>query len=451
MARGRSVYVCRQCGYEATGWLGRCPACGNWNCLEPVSVQKEEGDRKTVSPCPLTCIGGNEKGRFSTGLQEVDRVLGGGLVPGSLVLIGGDPGIGKSTLLLQVAGYLARTHGPVLYLSGEESAAQLRLRAERLRCLHENILICPHASLSQLEAYLAGGNKPVVIMVDSIQTATVDSSPAAPGSVAQVRECTLYLLQLAKKTEIPVLVVGHVTKEGLIAGPRVMEHMVDVVLYFEGERHHSLRLLRGVKNRFGSTSELGLFEMGEEGLVELSNPSRLFLAERPVGEPGSVVIPALEGTRPLLVELQALVVGAGAGPPRRMASGVDFNRLIMVLAVLEKRLGYRIGNQDAYINVVGGVKLLEPAADLGMAVALVSSFLERPVASDMVLLGEVGLAGEVRRVTEMERRLAEASRLGFTRAVVPAGGWKNRSLPAGEIEIIPVSTLREAIDFALGG
>jgi DNA repair protein RadA/Sms len=397
-------------------------------------------------PKPIKDIRTDRTDRVRTGIGELDRVLGGGVVAGSLVLIGGDPGIGKSTLLLETAQALATVTPPVLYVSAEESAPQVRLRAERLGVSADGLLFWAETDLGAVQAQL-DDVKPRALIIDSIQTVFLPELESAPGSVAQVRECGGRLLTIAKGRGIATFIVGHVTKDGALAGPRVLEHLVDTVLYFEGESHHAYRILRAVKNRFGSTNEIGVFQMAERGLVEVKNPSGLFLAERPKDAPGSVIVSSLEGSRPLLLELQALVARASLGTPRRTVLGADYNRVCLLLAVLEKRAGMPIGGQDVFVNVAGGGRVSEPAADLGIVVATASSYMDRPVAADVVLVGEVGLTGEIRAVTNLEGRLREAAQLGFRRAVVPA-----RNLSNGEragLEVVEVSTLAQALEALL--
>ncbi|GIX45836.1 MAG: DNA repair protein RadA [Candidatus Tectimicrobiota bacterium] len=420
MPRPKSVFTCQSCGYQAGKWLGRCPDCGAWHSLvEEVPAAPRRAAAPATAPLPLPEISGDGEARLSTGMAELDRVLGGGLVKGSVVLIGGDPGIGKSTLLLQAAAGLSRS-GPVLYVSGEESASQLRLRAERLGIREPRVYVFTETAVETI-CEQARRLQPQALIVDSIQTVYSSALPATPGSIGQVRESAAQLLALAKATQLPVFLIGHVTKEGAIAGPRVLEHMVDTVLYFEGERHHACRLLRAVKNRFGPTNELGIFEMRQTGLAEVPNPSAHLLAERPQGTSGSVVVASVEGTRPLLVELQALASPSGFGTPRRVASGVDYQRVVLLLAVLEKRLGLPLQQYDVYVNVVGGLQVDEPAVDLGVIAAVVSSLREVAVDPGLVVFGEVGLTGEVRAVTQVEARLREAAKLGFCRCLLPAG------------------------------
>jgi DNA repair protein RadA/Sms len=400
-------------------------------------------------PSKITEINTVEEVRQHSGTSEFDRVLGGGIVAGSLVLVGGDPGIGKSTLLLQTAHAIARQGIRVLYVSGEESAKQIKLRADRLGTLSDHLYILPETDLERIEAHIKLVN-PQFLIVDSIQTVYRPGLQSAPGSVGQVRECTAFLLRIAKTMNIATFIVGHVTKEGAIAGPRMLEHMVDAVLYFEGERHHTYRILRAVKNRFGSTNEIGIFEMREGGLEEVTNPSELFLSERPYGVAGSGVVASMEGTRPVLIEIQALVTPSSYGTPRRMATGLDPNRVSLIMAVLEKRMGLYLQSQDAYVNVAGGVRVDEPAVDLGIALALASSFREQPMRPTDVYIGEVGLTGEVRGVSRIEQRVREAMKLGFTRVIVPTKnlrGWQ----PPSNIQVIGVETVQEAFQVALGG
>jgi DNA repair protein RadA/Sms len=445
----KTKYVCSECGYESGGYLGRCPACNAWNCMvEEVVASPGKSSRKVVpgtsKPLMLNEISTESGMRYTTGYGELNRVLGGGVVPGSLVLVGGDPGIGKSTLILQMCEGLGTTHR-VLYVSGEESATQIKLRADRLGVCRDGILMLAETSFEQVEAAIQQ-TAPSVVIVDSIQTIYSDTITSAPGSVSQVREVTGQLLRIAKQQEITIFVVGHVTKEGAIAGPRVLEHMVDTVLYFEGERHQDYRILRAVKNRFGSTNEIGLFEMGEKGLIEVTNPSGILLDGRSKEQPGSVVAVSLEGTRPMLLEIQALVSPSSFNNPRRMATGLDYNRLTMLIAVLEKKVGMPLHTFDAYLNVVGGIRLDEPAADLGVLAAIVSSYRNRPVDPGMVFFGEVGLTGEVRAVGQTEKRIMEAARLGFTRCMVPASDGKLDRRQQNGIEVVPVRTVEQALE-----
>lgn len=440
-----SLFICAACGYESARWLGRCPACGEWNTLTAApSPAAQEEDAHVAA---ITEVAADDAARLQTGVGELDRVLGGGVVPGSLVLLGGDPGVGKSTLFLQAAAGICDGGGSVLYVSGEESARQLRLRAERLGVLNPRLLVAAITDV-QVVAGLVARHRPAAVVVDSIQTLRHPDAPFTPGNVVQVRECAHVLLRLAKDTGTPVLLIGHINKAGALAGPKVLEHAVDAVLLFEGEREHAYRLLRAEKNRFGSTRELGVFEMGDRGLREVRNPSEWLLAERAAGVTGSVVLPCIEGTRTLLVEVQALLAGPVAGSPRRTTSGIDAARLAVLLAVLERRCGLHCGGLDAYVKVAGGVRIEEPAADLAVAVALASSFRDRPVDPRSVVLGEVGLGGEVRGVTRIPERLHEAARLGFDRAILPASGRRARVGPDG-MSLVTVASVTEASDAAL--
>lgn len=447
MSARKTGYYCNACGHFTLRWMGRCAGCGEWNTYveEEISAGRQTchgggGER----PVRVTEIPVLEDERHSTGMGELDRVLGGGMVPGSLVLLGGDPGIGKSTLLLQVAGAVSAGGQRVLYVSGEESTRQIRMRAERLGAINPELYLYAETDVAAVEEQV-GKVKPLLVVVDSIQTMHGPDLTSSPGSVSQVRECTARLMRMAKERAVSVFVVGHVTKEGMIAGPRVMEHMVDVVLYFEGERHQSLRILRGVKNRFGSTNEIGIFEMTGAGLKEVANPSSFFLMDYDFAKPaGSVVVPVMEGTRPLLVEVQALVSPSSFGVPRRMTTGVDHNRVALIMAVLEKRMGLMLGNYDAYVNIVGGVRVDEPAVDLGIAVALASSFRDLAVDEKTVVVGELGLTGEIRPVTAVEKRVREAARLGFKRCVVPRR--RSGKLDNSGLQVLQASTLAEAFD-----
>jgi DNA repair protein RadA/Sms len=431
--------------------MGRCPDCGEWNSLvEEVTSDRPPGrapsgfETPRSVPQPIASVPMEAWSRSPSGLREFDRVLGGGIVPGSLVLIGGDPGIGKSTLLTQACGRLASGAGRTLYVTGEESAQQVKLRAERLDTLAAELYLAAETDIEAIEAH-AVSLKPRFLVIDSIQTVHDPSIGSAPATVSQVRTCCARLMRLAKTTHTTVFIVGHVTKEGTIAGPRVLEHMVDTVLYFEGDRFQSYRILRAVKNRFGSTDEIGLFEMTDAGLREVAGASELFLSQRAEQGPGSAVVAIIEGTRPLLVEVQALVARSHLSSPRRTTTGIDYNRVCMILAVLEKRCGMRMSDKDVYVNVAGGLKITEPAADLGIAVALASSFRDRPVDPGFIIAGEVGLAGEVRSVHQTDRRLREGARMGFERALTPplaAGGFPG-------IEVKPARTVREAVDLAL--
>lgn len=447
----RSRYVCQQCGEVSVKWLGRCPSCEAWNTLvEELDVRESRPRRAAagVRSVPATEASGWEEERRSLGVWELDRVLGGGIVPGALVLVGGEPGVGKSTLLLQVAALYAERCGTVLYVSGEESVGQVAMRARRLGTVHPRLRLLSEARVEVIEEVIAA-EEPELVVVDSIQTMLHPDLETGPGSVAQVRECCHFLGRIGKERGIAVFFIGHVTKQGTLAGPKVLEHAVDVVLHVEGESHSALRLLRPVKNRFGSTQEVGIFEMTAAGLKPVENPSELFLQERPMGSPGSVVTASREGSRPLLVEVQALVAPtAFGGTPRRQAAGVDYNRVSIILAVLERRVGIPLQTHDVYVNVAGGVKTTEPACDLAIALAVASSFHGRPVDPSTVVFGEVGLSGEVRSVGHGEERLQEAARLGFRRAVVPAGARLER---AAAVAVAGVRSVEEAISAGLGG
>ena len=459
MAKAQTKYVCRHCGYESAKWLGKCPSCDEWGTLEEtitLAPSKALGARSSAVPA---LVGASkpqrlgdvpspaQEGRIHSGIGEFDRVLGGGIVRGALTLIGGDPGIGKSTLLTQVAGHLAMRGGKTLYVSGEESATQIKLRAERLGITGGELLLHNETDVIQVAAAIQA-ERPAFAIVDSIQTMQHPEIESAAGSVSQVRAATAHLAQVAKGEGIPIFLVGHVTKEGTLAGPRVLEHMVDTVLTFEGDKNYMYRVLRAVKNRFGSTDELGLFEMHEEGLIEVPNPSEMLLAERTQNTAGSAVLATVEGTRPMLIEVQALVAPSYLSNPRRTVSGIDTNRVNLILAVLEKRVGLGLTSQDVFVNLAGGVRVEEPASDLAVAVAVASSFQERPVDSTTIFAGEVGLGGEVRAVGHMELRLKEAARMGFKQAIVCA---RNKaSLRHGpDIKVIGVETVRQALDAAL--
>ena len=448
MAKARTIFRCQVCGRIEPKWMGRCPACQTWDSLieETTAPPPKRELAKTRPPVSLAGIDRTGDSRLATGLGELDRVLGGGIMAGSAVLIGGDPGIGKSTLMLQVLGHLAAS-APVLYVSGEESARQIRLRADRLGIAGDQLYVLNETRVESVLPLVATLD-PAVVVVDSIQTLQVDNLTSAPGSLAQMREAAARMTRLAKESELACFLVGHVTKTGALAGPRLIEHMVDTVVYFEGDGSQGFRLLRAVKNRFGSTNEIGVFQMGEAGLAEVANPSALFLAERPAGQPGSVVVPCLEGSRPILVEIQALTAPSAYPAARRAALGVDPARVAMLTAVLEKKLGLNLAGQDTYVNAVGGVKVGEPAADLGIALALASSHLDRAVGADLVFLGEVGLAGELRSVSRAELRLAEASKLGFGRAVVPQS--LARQIDRSGLKLIGVEFLGQALEAVLG-
>jgi DNA repair protein RadA/Sms len=448
MAKGKNTaFFCKECGYEASKWLGQCPACREWNTfVEEVVVKNGKGIQKPLhtdrKPALLSQINSGEEERLSTGFEELDRVLGGGIVKGSLTLIGGDPGIGKSTLLLQVCKKISDTGKKVLYISGEESLRQIKIRADRIGSFTDHMQLFCETNLEIIEEVLRS-EKPDVAVIDSIQTIYHGDVASAPGSVSQVRESTNIFMQIAKTENISIFVVGHVTKEGVVAGPRVLEHMVDTVLYFEGDRHASYRILRGVKNRFGSTNEIGVFEMRQDGLNEVKNPSEYMLSGRPENASGSVVACAVEGTRPILAEIQALVCRTNFGMPRRTAAGTDYNRVNLLMAVLEKRLGFKLGEYDAYVNVAGGMKILEPALDLGIVLALISSYRDIAVDEKTIVFGEVGLSGEVRAVSMAERRVAEAEKLGFERCIMPAVSIQG--IGKSNIKMVGIKNIHELI------
>jgi len=452
MSKVHSKYVCQACAYESPRWIGKCPNCGEWNSFveEVVSTRtprKHSALIKNVSaPVPITEVDIQPESRMSTRIPEFDRVLGGGIVAGSVVLVGGDPGIGKSTLMMQMAASLGQS--VTLYITGEESINQIKLRSERLEMKPtKNLLLLAETNLEIVGA-LIEKSEPEVIIVDSIQTMFRPDLESAPGTVSQVREATAMFMRFAKTREVPVFLVGHVTKEGVIAGPKVVEHMVDTVLQFEGERHYSYRIIRAVKNRFGSTNEIGIFEMHDGGLREVDNPSEVFLAERKSGTAGSTVVASMEGTRPLLVEVQALVAPTSYGVPQRSTTGFDAKRLQMLLAVLEKRVGLHIGQYDVFVNVAGGVRVDEPAVDLGMALSIVSSLRDKPVDPSSVAVGEVGLGGEIRMINQIDKRIAEAKKLGFKRVLLPKNNLKGLRLN-GDIEVREVHSVEEAIDLLM--
>ncbi|MBW2090630.1 MAG: DNA repair protein RadA [Deltaproteobacteria bacterium] len=449
MVRTKTYFICGNCGFRAFKWLGRCPECQAWDSMEeeirPSSKEPRAGPRSGQGPITLDKLPLEDEGRLKTGWGELDRVLGGGLVPGSVVLLAGDPGIGKSTLLLQAAAGLGAQNRCLLYISGEESLAQLRLRAERLGLDLSILHVAAETSLEVIQD-MAKDYDWDIMAIDSIQAVSSAEVGSAPGSLVQIREAATRLIELAKTLNRPVFLVGHVTKEGGIAGPKVLEHQVDTVLYFEGERTHNLRILRAFKNRFGSINEIGVFEMKDKGLVEVTNPSALFLAERSLSAPGSVVVPTIEGTRPILVELQALVSASGLAMPRRQALGIDQARLSLLAAVLEKKVGLNLFDRDIFINVAGGVKVIEPAADLGLAAAIASSYSERPVDYDAVFIGEIGLAGEVRGVSRLEIRLKEAAKLGFKRAVL-SGNDLERLGSGSDLDLVGVSSVADLLQW----
>ncbi|MBN1847176.1 MAG: DNA repair protein RadA [Deltaproteobacteria bacterium] len=441
------VYVCQNCGHQSPKWVGRCPDCDQWNSFVEEIPEDKNNSFVTATmghPQSIDSISLDPQHRQYTHIKEFDRTLGGGLVPGSLLLLGGDPGIGKSTLVLQVAGKLSENGLKTLYLSGEESPQQIRLRAERLSIHTEHIYVITGSCIEHLFERMAGLS-PDLLVVDSIQTVHTETLPSAPGSVGQLREVSARLLRWAKETGVPTFLIGHVTKDGAIAGPKVLEHLVDTVLYFEGDRDHMFRIIRAVKNRYGSTNEIGIFEMKETGLEEVGNPSRIFLEERPNLASGSVVIPCLEGTRPVLVEIQALVGPSPFGMPRRTSIGVDHNRISLLVAVLGKRMGLEMGDQDIFVNVVGGLKVDEPAADLGIISAMISSFLDKPVNKDMVLFGEIGLTGEIRGVSQPEIRIKEAKKMGFSHCLLSKSQLTNLKTFQG-MKLIGVESITGLMD-----
>ena len=449
MAKVKSVYICSECGYESPKWYGKCPSCGEWNTMNEEirdtakPVPKSASSVSCAPPIPVREISTADEVRYQTGLGELDRVLGGGIVKGSLVLLGGDPGIGKSTILLQICEHLGKEL-KILYVSGEESKRQLKLRADRLGVNSENLYILTQTDV-ELICETIRQDKPHLVMIDSIQTMSLSELSSSPGSVTQVRESTNYFMRTAKSLDIPMIIVGHVNKEGSIAGPKVLEHVVDAVLHFEGDKQMSYRILRAVKNRYGSTNEIGVFEMTDAGLNEVTNPSLMLISGRPKNVSGTCIACAMEGTRPILAEIQALATATGFGNPRRMCTGFDYNRMNLIIAVLEKRAGYYFTGIDAYVNVVGGLRLDETAVDLAVAMALVSSLKDVPIADDAIAFGEVGLAGEIRSVSHAQQRVNEAVRLGFQRIIVPAHNVKDITVPA-DARIIPVKNVRQAFE-----
>jgi DNA repair protein RadA/Sms len=448
--KAKTIYSCQTCGYQAPKWMGKCPDCSTWDSFveERMVVSARPGKAGVISsaatPVAIDSIQLDTEYRLHTNIQEFDRVLGGGLVFGTLILIGGDPGIGKSTLMLQALYGLARQGHKVLYVSGEESIRQLRLRSKRLETVAPDLLVVSEVEIESILAMIES-TKPEVLVIDSIQTMFNGELTSAPGTVSQVRESTVRLMMMAKKTGIPTFLVGHVTKDGAIAGPKLLEHMVDTVLYFEGDRNHIFRILRAVKNRFGSTNEIGVFEMKERGLEEVANPSAVFLSERPAGAAGSVVTASMEGTRPILVELQALASATNFGTPRRTILGLDANRVALLAAVMEKKLGMHLMGYDIFMNVAGGVKVIEPAVDLAIVAAVASSFLDKPISEGTMVLGEVGLTGEVRAIGQVDTRISESRKMGFTRCLVPASNLKRLRAIEG-IEIVGVRTVSEAVE-----
>ena len=445
-----NVFFCKECGYESPKWLGQCPGCREWNTFTEEPVVKKGGaavrkSRAVTEPARLKDISMSSDDRTTTGIEELDRVLGGGIIPGSLILVGGDPGIGKSTLLLQVCRNLSVRKQKVLYISGEESLKQIKLRATRIGEFGDDVALLCETNLDVIEDVIRQ-QKPEIVIIDSIQTMYKEDVSSAPGSVSQVRESTNTFMQLAKGLAISIFIVGHVTKEGVVAGPRVLEHMVDTVLYFEGDRHASYRILRGVKNRFGSTNEIGVFEMRETGLKEVKNPSEYMLSGRPEQASGSVTACSIEGTRPILIEIQALVCKTNFGLPRRTSAGTDYNRVNLLMAVLEKRLGLQLNECDAYVNIAGGIKINEPALDLGIIMAIVSSYKDKIIDSKTIVFGEVGLSGEVRAVSMAEQRIMEAVKLGFNECIMTAASLEGMKVPEG-IKILGVKNVKEAIAY----
>lgn len=447
MAKLKQVYVCQECGYESAKWMGKCPSCSEWGSLveEVVDTKKSvaKPSKSGNAPIKLSEITILEEDRTSTGMEELDRVLGGGIVKGSLILVGGDPGIGKSTLLLQICEEIGSKNKQVLYVSGEESVTQIKMRGERLQVSTPNLSLLSETNMSFIESQIKQ-TKPDLVILDSIQTMYCEGVTSAPGSVSQVREATHTLMNLAKGFGVTIMIVGHVTKEGSLAGPRVLEHMVDTVLYFEGERHAAFRVLRAVKNRFGSTNEIGVFEMKDVGLTEVANPSEIMLSGRPIDVAGSVVSCSMEGTRPMLIEVQSLASFTSFGMPRRTATGVDYNRVVLLIAVLEKRAGMDLGNYDAYVNLAGGLRINEPALDLGIILAIASSFRNTSIDPQTLVFGEVGLTGEVRAVPMAEKRVIEAAKLGFKKCIMPKANVDKMS-PIKGIKVIGVSNVGEAI------
>jgi len=453
-SKSKSVYICSECGFESAKWVGKCPDCGQWNCMneeiKETSTQKNAGasvSRSSARSISINEINTTEEARYCTGLSELDRVLGGGIVKGSLVLISGEPGIGKSTILLQICEYVGKTL-KILYVSGEESSRQIKLRAARLGVKSDNLYILIETDIQCVIEQMRA-DKPDLVMIDSIQTMNYTDLSSSPGSVTQVRECTTAVMRAAKSLEIPTIIVGHVNKDGAIAGPKVLEHIVDAVLYFEGDRQMSYRILRAVKNRYGSTNEIGVFDMGDNGLHQVDNPSLALLAGRPTNVSGTCVTCVIEGSRPILAEIQGLATTTGFGNPRRMATGFDYNRMSLLLAVLEKRAGYFFSNLDAYVNVVGGLRLDEPATDLAVAMSLVSSLKDVPVSDDAIVFGEIGLAGEIRSVTHIDARISEAERLGFKKCILPFHNLKQVNAKYNTIKLIGVKNVREAFEASI--
>lgn len=453
--KSKVVYVCSSCGYESSKWYGSCPGCSEWNTMEEdvrIPVSSKSAKSVSLTGCakavPIKDISFEDEVRYKTGMKELDRVLGGGLVKGSLVLLSGDPGIGKSTILLQICHHLGEKHR-ILYVSGEESARQIKLRADRLGVDTENLSVMCETDCEKISEFIRT-DKPEIVIVDSIQTMNITDISSSPGSISQVRECTNLLMRTTKSLDIPMFVIGHVNKDGNVAGPKVLEHIVDAVLYFEGDRNLSYRILRAVKNRYGSTNEIGVFEMMDWGLEEVENPSMMLISGRPKNTPGCCIACVMEGSRPILAEVQALVTQSGFGNPRRMSTGFDYNRMAMIMAVLEKRGGYFFANMDSYINVIGGLRLDEPATDLSVAMALVSSLKEIPVDDGLIAFGEIGLGGEIRAVSNCEQRIKEAVRLGFTKFIIPAYNLKGLKTKFDGVEILGAKYIRQAIMAAIG-
>lgn len=454
MAKSRIVYKCNECGYQTLKWAGRCPSCGQYNTIEESVVSAAptkqmlnvsmSGQIINSQAQALNSISTEQEHRYHTGLKELDLVLGGGIVKGSLVLLGGDPGIGKSTIMLQICQHLGKKLN-ILYVSGEESLRQLKMRAQRLCVDSENLLVMAQTDIEIINEHIVS-IKPDLVIIDSIQTMTHSAVTSSAGSITQVRECTSFLMRTAKSLDIPIFLIGHVNKDGAIAGPKVLEHIVDAVLYFEGERNLSYRILRAVKNRYGSTNEIGLFEMSDSGLKEVANPSMMLLSGRPANVSGSCIACVIEGSRPILAEVQGLVTPTGFGAPRRMSTGFDYNRMSLLLAVLEKRAGYFFANQDTYLNVVGGLRLDEPAADLPVALSLVSALKDKVCPEKTIAFGEIGLSGELRSVSKAKERVTECARLGFDRCIIPYQNLKNFTRPIEGMEIIGVRNIRQAVD-----
>ncbi|MBR4760175.1 MAG: DNA repair protein RadA [Lachnospiraceae bacterium] len=454
-AKSKTVFFCQNCGYESAKWMGQCPGCHEWNTMveEPAALGSAGGAsasgrqiREYKKPVTLAAVSMSQEDKFFSKIGELDRVLGGGILPGQLVLVGGDPGIGKSTLLLQMCQKLSAQDCRVLYVSGEESLKQIKIRAQRMGEFTDSLTLLCETDLAMIETAIERED-PQVVVIDSIQTMFCESASSAPGSVSQVREATGILLRIAKSKGVAIFIVGHVTKEGTVAGPRVLEHMVDTVLYFEGDRYASYRILRAVKNRFGSTNEIGVFEMCREGLAEVKNPSEYMLSGRPQNAAGSVVVCAMEGTRPVLIELQALVCDTSFQLPRRQATGIDYNRVNLLMAVLEKRLSLHLGSMDAYVNLAGGMKVAEPALDLGVVLALISSYKNKPIPDKAVAFGEVGLSGEVRAVTQMSQRIAEAAKLGFELCVLPKAGTDKLGKVPGNMRLVRIENVSQILEW----